>query len=153
MNWYVLHTKPRHEKKVEEELISFVINAYFPRRKKIKSWTDRKKKIEIAALPSMVLVKINEKDINKVFQSIGVIRYMFFDGKRAVVKDEEVKMLKNYLNGINEFSVIENSKYKIGDDLNLSNLNNEKGTVTKISNNKIWVYLKSLCLSVKLELA
>ena len=101
----------------------------------------------------MVLVKINEKDINKVFQSIGVIRYMFFDGKRAVVKDEEVKMLKNYLNGINEFSVIENSKYKIGDDLNLSNLNNEKGTVTKISNNKIWVYLKSLCLSVKLELA
>ena len=45
MNWYVLHTKPRCEKKVEEQLLSFGINAYCPKRSEFKLWSDRKKKV------------------------------------------------------------------------------------------------------------
>ena len=56
MNWYVLYTKPRFEKKVEEQLLSLGINAYCPKRKEIKFWKDRKKKIDVPVLPSMVLV-------------------------------------------------------------------------------------------------
>ena len=45
MNWYVLHTKPRCEKKVEEQLLlSLGINAYCPTRSEIKLWSDRKKR-------------------------------------------------------------------------------------------------------------
>ena len=44
MNWYVLHTKPRNEKKVEEQLLSIGINAYCPKRTEIKFWSDLKKK-------------------------------------------------------------------------------------------------------------
>ena len=36
MKWYVLHTKPRSEKKVEEKLLSLGINAYCPTRTEIK---------------------------------------------------------------------------------------------------------------------
>ena len=45
MNWYVLHTKPRNEKKVEEQLLSMGINAYCPTRSEIKFWSDRKKRL------------------------------------------------------------------------------------------------------------
>ena len=99
MNWYVLHTKPRNEKKVEEQLLSLGINAYCPKKTEIRLWSDRKKKIEVPLLPSMVLVKLNNNDINRVFESAGVIRYMFWMGKRAIVRQSEIDILKKYLHG------------------------------------------------------
>ena len=86
MNWYVIHTKPRGEKKAEEQLLSLGINAYCPTRNEIRLWSDRKKRIQVPVLPSMVLVNIEDKDINRVFECPGVVRYMFWLGKRAVVR-------------------------------------------------------------------
>ena len=99
MNWYVLHTKPRREKKVEEELLSLGINAYCPTRSEIRFWSDRKKRIQVPVLPSMVLVNIDVKDMNRVFESSGVIRYMYWLGKKAIVRQNEVDILKKYLRG------------------------------------------------------
>lgn len=153
MNWYVLHTKPRSEKKVEEQLLSFGINAYCPTRSEFKVWSDRKKKIYKPVLPSMVLVKIDDKDINRVFESPLVVRYMFWMGKRAVVKQSEIDVLKSYLD--ESYNLISNnlSSINVGDDFKLSSFNNEKGIVNRISNNNIWIYLKSIGYSVKLKLA
>ena len=153
MNWYVLHTKPRSEKKVEEKLLSLGINAYCPTRSEIRFWSDRKKRIEVPVLPSMVLVNIDDKDINRVFESPGVIRYMFWLGKRAVVRHSEVDVLKKYLNGSYNFIDSKLSDVKIGDNFRLSSFNNENGIVNRISNNNIWIYLKSIGYSVKLNLA
>lgn len=153
MNWYVLHTKPRNEKKVEEQLLSMGINAYCPKRTEVKFWSDRKKKIEVPLLTSMVLVQLNDNDINQVFKSPGVIRYMFWLGKRAIVKQSEVEVLKKYLNSDYNFTNSQISKIKVGDNFNVSNFNNETGIVSKISNNSVWIYLKSIAYSVKLKLA
>ena len=153
MNWYVIHTKPKSEKKAEEQLLSLGINAYCPIRNEIRLWSDRKKRIQVPVLPSMVLVKIEDKDINRVFECTGVVRYMFWLGKRAVVRQSEVDILKKYLNG--DYNLI-NSKLlniKVGDNFSLSPFNNERGVVNRISNNNIWIYLKSIGYSVKLKLA
>ncbi len=61
MNWYVLHTRPRSEKKAEEQLLSLGINAFCPLHSQIKIWSDRKKRIDKPVLPSMVLVNIDKK--------------------------------------------------------------------------------------------
>ena len=153
MNWYVLHTKPRSEKKVEEQLLSFGINAYCPTRSEFKLWTDRKKKIYKPVLPSMVLVYIDDKDINRVFESPLVVRYMFWMGKRAVVRQSEVDILKKYLDGSDNSTISKSSSINVGDDFRLSSFNNEKGIIRRISNNNIWIYLKSIGYSVKLKLA
>ncbi|RPF73876.1 MAG: hypothetical protein CBE49_003720 [Rickettsiales bacterium TMED289] len=153
MSWYVLHTKPRCEKKVEEELLSLGIHAYCPTRSEFRYWSDRKKRIEVPLLPSMVLVNVDDKHINRVFESSLVIRYMFWLGKRAIVRQSEIDILKKYLNG--NYNII-NSKLldiKVGDSFSLSSFNNEKGIINRISNNNIWIYLKSIGYSVKLKLA
>ena len=153
MNWYVIHTKPRCEKKAEEQLLSLGINAYCPARNEIRLWSDRKKRIQVPVLPSMVLVNIEDKDINRVFECSGVIRYMFWLGKRAVVRQSEVDTLKKYLKG--DYNLINSklSNIKVGDNFSLSSFNNERGIVNRISNNNIWIYLKSIGYSVKLKLA
>ena len=153
MSWHVLYTKPRCEKKVEEQLLSFGINAYCPTRSEFKLWSDRKKKIYKPVLPSMVLVNIDNNDINRVFESPLVVRYMFWMGKRAVVRQSEIDTLKKYLDG--SYNLISNnsSSVNVGDDLKLPSFNNEKGIVSRISNNNIWIYLKSIGFSIKLNLA
>jgi len=152
MNWFVIHTKPRFEKKVEERLLSFGIEAYCPTRKEIRLWSDRKKKVDIPVLPSMVLVRLADKDVNDVFNINGVIRYMFWLGKRAIVRDQEIDILKNYLNG-NAIINQEIIKLNPGDRINLSGFNNENGVVDRISNNTAWVFLENLGYKIKLNLA
>ena len=153
MNWYVLHTKTRSEKKAEEQLLSLGINAYCPTRSEIKIWSDRKKRILKPVLPSMVLVKINDNDINRVFESPLVIRYMFWLGKRAVVRQSEIDILKKYLDGSYNLISSNSLSINVGDNFKLPSFNNEKGIVNRISNNYIWIYLKSIGFSVKLKLA
>ena len=153
MNWYVIHTKPRSEKKVEEQLLSLGITTYCPIRSEFKLWSDRKKIIYKPVLPSMVLVKIDNKDINRVFESPLVVRYMFWMGKRAVVRQSEVDILKKYLDGSYKLINSNSQSMNVGDDFNLPSLNNEKGIVSRISNNNLWIYLKSIGYSVKLKLA
>ena len=153
MKWHVLYTRPRSEKKVEKQLLSLGINAYCPTLSSIKIWSDRKKRVEVPILPSMVLVKIEDKDINRVFASSLVVRYMFWLGKRAIVRQSEIDILKKYLKG--DYNLI-NSKLlniKVGNNVSLPSFNNENGIVNRISNNNIWIYLKSIGYSVKLKLA
>ena len=152
MNWYVLHTKSRSEKKVEEQLLSLGINAYCPTHPEIKIWSDRKKRIRKPVLPSMVLVNINDNEINRVFESPLVVRYMFWMGKRAIVRQSEIDILKKYLDGSYNLIKSNPSDIKIGDDFKLPSFNNEKGIVNRISKNNIWIYLKSIGYSVKLKL-
>ena len=153
MNWYVLHVRPKSEKKAEKQLLSLGINAYCPLRNEIKIWSDRKKRVEVPVLPSMVLVKIGEEEINKVFQSPSVTRYMFWLGKRALVSQLEIDILKEYLDSSSKFSNNKVPKFKVGDNFSVSSFNNERGIVRKISNNNIWIFLKSLGHIVKLKVA
>tara|TARA_B100001123_G_C14509583_1_gene709763 strand:+ start:28 stop:486 length:459 start_codon:yes stop_codon:yes gene_type:complete len=152
MNWFVLYTKPRFEKKVEEGLLSLGIEVYCPTRKEIRIWSDRKKRVDVPVLPSMVLVKLDEKNINDVFNINGVIRYMFWLGKRAIVRQKEVDVLKNYLYG-NTIINQEIIKFNPGDRINVEGFNNEDGVVEKVSNNSAWVFLENLGYTIKLNLA
>jgi hypothetical protein len=78
---------------------------------------------------------------------------MFWLGKRAIVRQTEIDVLKKYLNGNYNFIESKFSEIKVGDNFNLTSFNNEKGIVNKISNNSVWIYLKSIGYSVKLKLA
>ena len=75
--WFVIYTKPRTEIKVSQRLSVLGIENYTPTRMEVRQWSDRKKKILVPLLPSMVLVNIHEKEVNKVFEVIGVVRYLF----------------------------------------------------------------------------
>ena len=110
--WFVLFTKPRHELKVLERLTSFGIDAYTPTKIVTRQWSDRKKRITVALLPSMVLVNLENKDPNIVFGIPGVVRYLFEQGKRAVVSDAEVVAMQCYQN--NTLHINQN-ELKIGD--------------------------------------
>ena len=106
MPWYVLYTKPRQEKKTADALQRLGFTIYCPLVAVVKQWSDRKKKVQIPLINSYVFVNIEEHKRDQVFQVSGIVRYLFWLGKPAEVRDIEIDVLKQSLDGaINSFEV------------------------------------------------
>jgi transcriptional antiterminator RfaH len=95
--WFVLFTKPRNELKVTERLTRIGVEVFTPTKVEVRQWSDRKKKVTVPLLPSMVLVQLLAKDVDLVFEVPGAVRFLFEHGKRASVSNEEVLAMKVYL--------------------------------------------------------
>ena len=79
MKWFIIYTKPQCEIKVANSLESMGIKSYCPVVKQIKQYSDRKKKVEIPLLRSYVMVKIEDKDRNRVFGKSQLnTKFVFF---------------------------------------------------------------------------
>jgi transcription antitermination factor NusG len=119
MPWYVLYTKPRQEKKVADSLNSIGIEVYCPLVTQMKQWSDRKKKVQVPLITSYVFVNIEEYQREAVFKVSGIVRYLFWLGKPAVVRAIEIEALQQSLEGIVasfEVSAIQkDTVYKIPD--------------------------------------
>lgn len=114
MNWYVLYTKPKWEKKVADKLNAMGIQSYCPMVIKERQWSDRKKKVEVPLFSSYVFVNLEENTRNRVFEVPGVVRYLFWLGKPAVVKENEITSIRQWLSSSEAFDV-EVAAWKPGD--------------------------------------
>ena len=56
------------------------------------------KTVEEPLFKSYVFVKVNDEDRTEVRMTPGVINFVYWDGKPAVVKDKEINAIKNFLN-------------------------------------------------------
>jgi len=100
MPWYVLYTKSRQEKKVSDSLNAAGIEAYCPLVTVVKQWSDRNKKVQLPLITSYVFVNIEEQQREEVFKVSGIVRYLFWLGKPALVRAIEIEALKQSLEGI-----------------------------------------------------
>ena len=147
-NWFVVYTKPRNELKVLQRLSILGIEAYVPTKVEVRQWSDRKKKILVPLLPSMVLVSLQENEVHKVFDAPEVIRYMFEYGKRAIVSNEEVLAMQYYL----EHSYCQKQQeVAIGDTLQVPLLEEEAILLSKKGKNCI-AQLKKMGAIVSFQL-
>jgi len=148
-DWFVLCTKSRQELKVLERLSQLGIETYTPTKIVIKRWSDRKKKVKTCLLPSMVLVRLPNNEINKVFEVPAVKRYLFVHGVRAVVYDNEVITMKNYLES--KFEVDKLTKIKIGKEIDIP-LFNQSGEIIALEAKKCIVRLQMLGATMSFQL-
>lgn len=152
MNWYVVYTKPKWEKKVAEKLTQIGIESYCPIITQVKQWSDRKKKVEVPLFNSYVFVQLKDSDRNSVFQIAGVVRYLFWLGKPAIVRDEEIKSIKDSLkaSSIAEVSV---TSIQVGDRIKLESgaFSNQNAIVQEVSNTHYILVLESLGCVLKIK--
>ncbi|MBU3681345.1 MAG: UpxY family transcription antiterminator [Flavobacterium sp.] len=153
MPWFVVYTKPRNEKKVAEQLEKLGITAYCPMTIQVRQWSDRKKKVEVPLLNSYVFVQLAEADRKLVFEVPGIVRYLFWLGEPAIVRDEEIKTLQNWLSL--DFAELEVKSLKPGDTIMLKEgaFKNQEARIKTISKNKMQLVLTSLGILVTLTTA
>jgi len=146
-NWFAIYTKPRWEKKVDATLIRKGIECWCPLQKIQRQWSDRKKIIEDPLFKSYVFVRIAEPEKLTVLMTDGVLNFVHYLGKPAIIKDTEIDLIKKYLSEeeakLSVFSLEgfrEDTKVKISHGVFMDN----EGTVIRGGKKKVYVKLESL---------
>ena len=144
-NWYAIYTKPRWEKKVYTLLQEQGVAAYCPLNKVRKKWSDRYKIVHEPLFKSYVFVQVEENEMTKVRMVSGVVNFVYWNGKPAIIKEEEINTIKRFLNEYGHVEVehiqfTPNQRVKIMSGV----LMDKEGIVIRSDKNKVQVVLESL---------
>lgn len=93
-HWRAFYTKPRHEKKSTERLSEQGFEVYCPLMKTRVKWSDRWKEVEKPLISGYIFAKVDPLEREELLQDPGVLRCLFWKGKPALVKEEEIESLK-----------------------------------------------------------
>jgi len=148
-HWYAVYTKPRWEKKVYNLLTQRGFEAYCPLNRVRKKWSDRVKWVEEPLFKSYVFVRIAENDQSNIRLTNGVVNFVYWLGKPAVIKEREIATIRRFLNEYDEvqaapFDIRENAKITIRKGAFMD----QEATVMKVMNNKVQVIIESIGYSL-----
>ena len=152
--WLVLYTKPRNEKNVADRLENNGFTVYCPLKKVEKQWSDRVKVIEEPLFSSYIFIKISDTDREKVFSFPGVVRYLFWLGKPAIVREEEISELKSFMND-HATHPLELSQLNANDVVKIKSgpFMGQNGLIEKVSTTKAILYLENLQCKITVNLS
>lgn len=152
-NWYVIYVKPKNEKKVSQRLLDHKIDIYCPMIKELKQWSDRKKTIEVPLFKSYVFVNISESERQRVFEVPGVVRYLYWLGKPAIVRDIEMQTLKKWLTNdtVENYSL---TKLESGDKISIKYgaLKDQKAEIIEIGKTRVRLILEGMGVVLNMKL-
>jgi transcription antitermination factor NusG len=150
--WYAVYTKPHCEKKVADLLTRKGIENYYPQNKVLKHWSDRKKIIHAPLFSSFVFVRIFMEEQMIVRQTNGILNFVFWLNKPAVIRDKEIEIIKRFLK---EHSFVKLEKVDIHFNdvvkINPAPLIEQEGKVVSINSKTVKTILPSLGYAVYAE--
>ncbi len=143
--WFAVYTKPRWEKKVFSLLQQKGVESYCPINKIKRKWSDRIKTVEEPLFKSYVFVKVSEEGKTEVRMTAGVVNFVYWLGKPAVVKDKEIDAIKKFLSEYEEVCV-EVTEIKVNQKVVVKNgaLKNFEATVIGVQKNQATLRIDSL---------
>jgi len=144
-NWYAVYVNSRHEKKVADLFQGQHIENYLPLQKIMKQWSDRKKMVEEPLFRSYVFVNIEELEKIKVRETKGVINFVYWLGKPAIIRAEEIEEIKTFIASYENIS-LESQNPQINGTLKIESgpFINHSGKVLSIDKNKVKIFIESL---------
>jgi len=151
-NWLVIYTKSRNEKKVAERLEQDGFEAYCPIVRIMRQWSDRKKKVSVPMFSSYVFVRVTERERLEVVKVAGVMNFIFWQGKPAIVRDEEIVAVRHIEEkGHNvEVSALQVEKGQLI-TIPSGPFKGQKGVVDKVDKKTILIYLEQLGCQVRFK--
>jgi len=149
-SWYAIYTRPRFEKKVADALTGIGIENYCPLNKVVKQWSDRKKVIEEPLFTSYVFVRANIKQHLQIRKVFGVINFVYWLNKPAVIPDSEIDTVKQFLKECSNIK-LEKANFKPNDPIRITagSFMDLEGKVTQVNKKSVKVLLPTLgCMLV-----
>ncbi len=143
--WLAVYTRPRWEKKVNQLLAEKGVERYCPLNKVRRKWSDRVKIVEEPLFKSYVFVKVNDEDRTGVRMTPGVINFVYWQGKPAVIKEKEIIAIKRFLDEYENVEV-KPIDVKLNERVKITTgpLMDQEGQVVEIKNKTAKVAIDSL---------
>jgi transcription antitermination factor NusG len=143
--WYAVYTKPRWEKKVFALLEKSGLEAYCPLNRVRKKWSDRVKWTEEPLFKSYVFVKVRSEELTEVRQVNGVVNFVYWLGRPAVIRDSDIQVIRKFLNDYDDITVTSIEVRK--DDkimIQKGALMDKHAKVVEVLNNRVRVVIESI---------
>lgn len=113
--WLVIYTRPRWEKKVDSTLKQQGIESYCPLKQVQNQWADRKKEVSLPLFTSYVFVRVSPREESLVLYCMGVMGYVYYMQRPAIVRDNVIEGLKKHLALYKDLEVISLQNISVGD--------------------------------------
>src|SRR5664279_717490 len=97
-NWYAVYTKPSYEKKVCLLFTKKRIESFCPLNSIKMNSLRRNKLLQEPLFKSYVFVNIFDSDIYLLKQTDGVISLLYWMGKPAIIREDEIETIKEFTN-------------------------------------------------------
>ena len=125
------------------------IEHYCPINKVIKQWSDRKKVVFEPLFKGYVFVNLEEQKKWDVKKIPGILNFVYWLGKPAQIRDEEIDIIRKFLNEFDNVQVEEkgfvvNSEVRIRQGV----LMNYKGIVIEVLGSRAVVKIDNLDLQL-----
>jgi len=144
-HWYAIYTKPRWEKKVHALLAEKKIEAYCPLNKVRKKWSDRMKTVEEPLFKSYVFARVTEEEQTKVRMTAGVMNFVYWNGKPAIIPAKEIETIRKFLN---EYENVSAEPIQLKEDgrvtIRQGLFMNQEAKILKIEGNRVKVVIESI---------
>jgi len=143
--WYAVYTKPRWEKKVSGLLSQQGMETYCPLNRTQRRWSDRAKWVEEPLFRSYVFVRVPEEGLSGVRLVSGVVNFVYWMGKPAIIRDKEIEAIKRFLNDHVDVEVFRMDP-QTNDRITIQHgiFMNREARVIKVLNNRVQVVIESL---------
>ncbi len=153
LHWFAVYTKPRWEKKVATILEEQGIENYCPLNKVVKQWSDRKKIVLEPIFKSYVFVRVPEAEKWELRNVNGIINFVYWLGKPARIKDEDIFTIRKFLNEFSEVAVEETPKLEVNSKVRIKQgvLMNYHGILVEISGNRAKVKIESMGIQLSAQ--
>jgi transcription antitermination factor NusG len=147
--WYAVYTRPRWEKKVASLMLENGIENYCPINKVTRQWSDRKKVVLEPVFKGYVFVRLEESRKWEVKDISGVLNFVYWLGKPAKIRDEEIDVIRKFLNEFTDVQV-ESKGFVINSEVRIKQgvLMNYHGIVVEVLGNRAVVKIDSLDLQL-----
>jgi len=151
--WYAIYTKPRWEKKVASLLARKNIESYCPLNKVQRQWSDRKKIVMEPLFQSYVFVNVSNLEQTLVRETSGVLNFVYWLQKPAVIREEEIEVIKRFLNEYHHVQV-EKSIVNLNDKVRIIGgpLMMREGNVLEVKNKTVKVLLPTMGYTLVAEI-
>ena len=104
--WWVLHTKPRREKKIANYALKHNIQYYLPLKESVRKYKYRKVKFSKPLFPGYIFVKTTDSERNKLIVTGHVVNFMKVYSEKKLIED-----LRNIYFGVDKKQDVENHPY------------------------------------------
>jgi len=127
--------------------------VYCPVKRRKQRWSDRWKWVEEPLFGSYLFVKVAEEEREAVLRVPGVVRYLFWLGKPAVVRDEEIERIKSWLNDF-DHEVIHIESMPVGSKATVASgpLMHRSGEVVSQQGQQLFMRLEGLGIVLRVDL-
>ena len=92
--WYAAYTSANHEKRVSAQLGIRSVEHFVPLYESVRSWKDRKVRLQLPLFPGYVFVRLARYERLRVLQVPGVARLVGFNGLPCALPDSDIEALK-----------------------------------------------------------